>query len=150
MLVKIHAKQRAGLNQTQIANELGIAQGTVSIGLRQKPPELPRDSKRSSKTASRRPPAKRAEAPKTRDELRERLGALIATIEDLAAKAQTEGNLGVVLQIARVSNGLIKELARLTPAPKGDEEESPDMNEAAKRARQKILERVRRRARGNA
>ena len=50
------------------------------------------------------------------------------------------------LQLTRTSMQLIKELERFTPPPVPELDEHPDMITAAAQAREKILERVRRRA----
>jgi predicted transcriptional regulator len=147
MLGKIHARRRAGLNQTQIARELGISQGTVSLALQKPPPALPR---KASSSSSKKAPLVHSPAPTSRDDLREQLGKMIATITQLAEEARARQDPHVYLQFARVASQSIKELSRLMPPPPPDANDSPDVIAAADRAREKILERVRRAAKGNA
>jgi predicted transcriptional regulator len=147
MLARIHAARRRGLNQTEIARSLGISQPTVSNALKQPAPAPPRSSKTSS---SSKPPPVRTATPTSRDDLRAQLGKIIATITDLADEARKRQDPHVYLQFARVASSAIKELSRLIPPPAPDENDSPDVIEAARRAREKILERVRRAAKGHA
>lgn len=147
LLAKIHARRRAGLNQTQIARELGISQGTVSLALKRSPPEPPR---KSSTSSSKQAPPVRSAVPTSRDDLREQLGKMIATITDLAEQARAKQDPQVYLQFMRVASASIKELSRLMPPPAPDANDSPDVIATADRAREKILERVRRAAKGNA
>lgn len=139
VVAKIRARQRAGLNQTQIAAELGISQATVSHGLKEPAPKPARSSKRAARI-------RRATTPESMDDLRSLIAEHVRSLQDLAERAKRDKNTGVYLQLARAAGNLIKELARLTPAEPPDENASPDMVEAARRAREKILERVRRRA----
>jgi predicted transcriptional regulator len=147
IVAKIHALQRTGLNQVQIASKLGIAQATVHNGLKETDPNAGKAAKRSSK---RLPPLKKSKTPETMDDLRTLVAEHVRALQDLANDAKRRENTSVYLQLAKASMALVKELARLTPPERGDEDDAPDMVEAARRAREKILERVRRRARGAA
>jgi predicted transcriptional regulator len=147
VVAKIHALQRTGLNQVQIAAKLGIAQATVHNGLKERDPNPGKSAKRSSK---RLPPLPKTKTPETTEDLRALIAEHVRQLQDLANAAKREKNTAVYLQLARASSGIIKELARLTPPDHDDEDAAPDMVEAARRAREKILERVRRRARGAA
>ena len=72
------------------------------------------------------------------------------TLDNLAREAKKRNDDGVYMQIAKVASALIAQLARLTPPDPIDHDNAPDMVSAAQRARDLILERVRRRAQGNA
>lgn len=150
VIARIQARKREGLTHEQLAAEFGLSLGSISAAVRSvlptaRKPEVD-DAAPASPPASP-PPALEAEGAEVGlEDIRRMLGQMARTLRDVGEEARRQGDRGVYLQFVRASTAAFKEIGRFTPAKPPDENDDPDMVAAAKTAREKIIERIRRSA----
>lgn len=150
VIAKIQARKREGLTHEQLAAEFGLSLGSISAAVRS---VLPSAKKPERATVDDGPPAPAPSSPAVEEgaevgleDIRRMLGQMARTLRDVGEEARQKGDRGVYLQFVRASTAAFKEIGRFTPAKPPDENDDPDMIAAAKTAREKILERIRRSA----
>lgn len=152
VIARIQARKREGLTHEQLAAEFKLSLGSISAAVRSvlpsaKKPEAVDAAPPAPPPAS--PPAPEAEGEGAEvglEDIRRMLGQMARTLRDVGEEARRQGDRGVYLQFVRASTAAFKEIGRFTPAKPPDENDDPDMVAAAKTAREKIIEAVRRRA----
>lgn len=156
---QIKARSRAGLSARQIAKELGLSRASVDRSLAAAPPVAVKVAPKRKRPTPSQPPAPPAAKPELEaadiDELRVVMSDLARGLSGLAREAHKTGDVGSYAALASKAQGAVLALAKLSPAaPEAEQEGSyithADMAKAAAKARAAILERVARRARGDA
>lgn len=148
--------KRKGLSYQEVADELGLSVGSVANALKVPKGEAPggAGSAGGSGGGGRAPRLPKG-PPRARDGAARAsavdvgLEALDEQLEDLreqAAKQRLEGNESGYNQTAARINATIAQREKLTPVEAPDPEARPDMQAAAKAAREKLREYVRRRS----
>lgn len=151
VIARIQARKREGLTHEQLAAEFGLSLGSISAAVRC---VLPSAKKAEGvDNAAPAPPPASPPAPEGEEgaevgleDIRRMLGQMARTLRDVGEEARRQGDRGVYLQFVRASTAAFKEIGRFTPAKPPDENDDPDMVAAAKTAREKIIERIRRSA----
>ena len=158
LISRIVARHRAGLSYEQLADEFGLSRGSIGNAIKAagKVPSANPSSPVATEPAPGASPPTAIEGESAElseldaGDLRRMLTALIRTLDALAKEAHARGDGAVFARMAKTAESLIAQLRRLTPPEPPDHDNAPDMVAAAKRARELILERVRRRTQGNA
>lgn len=153
---RIHERRRMGIPFAEIARELGISHESARQGFEMAPPAVEGASTSGETTnpINEAPLEPVASTEANRDETtgpvnpgamaRDEIEKLVVALGEESRIARSTGETGQFIQIASKLAAAAHTLAKLTPPPPVNFDESPDMVDAARRGREKILERVRR------
>lgn len=153
---QIRARSRAGLSGRQIAAEMGLSRQTIDRALASKPADArPLNAPDAARKQKASPPASPTAAAADLDELRLLMAELARGLTAQARAAAGTDDVGAYATLASKAQSAIAALAKLSPpAPEAEQEgiyvSHADMAKAAASARTAILERIARRAKGDA